>query len=63
MRNIYLVNYNPDKDIALVIDGQPKMLGPKKTETIMADDVTIRIAHYQMAVVTVDRKAPQEEGD
>jgi len=62
---IYLVNYDPDgDDIAVVIDGKPKMLGPKKTETIPGDsDVIIRVSKFDKQVmVSVEHKAASEVG-
>lgn len=61
MRNIYLVNRNKDKEIMLIVDSQPKILGPGKTETVMTEDVTIRIVEHQMVVVTVECKGHVSE--
>jgi hypothetical protein len=62
---IYLVNYDPDgDDIAVVIDGKPKTLGPKKTETIPDDgDVIIRVSKFdKQTMVSVEHKSEVQHG-
>ena len=58
---IYLVNYDPDNEITLVVDGKPKTLGPKKTETIPDNsDITIRV---QPKLITVEHKSEVQHED
>ena len=63
--SIYLVNYTDDEDIALVVDGKPKNLGPKKTETISGSsgDLTIRISNLAtgQTMISVEHKGEVEQ--